>query len=159
MPGSSRHVAELERLHHEAAGALDHRARALNLADRRLAQLAAAAASLAGQAGEDVRVAAQALDRPGERGGGRLVAGDEQRQQLVGDLGVRHRLAALVPGLHEQREHVVALLEAGVGARGVDQRVDVGVELAAHAQEASPGAPGAEVAVQRRCDRPGASRA
>ena len=51
----------------------------------------------------------QALDRPGKRVGGRLVAGDQQRHQLVAQLLVAHRAAVLVGGLQQQRHDVVAL--------------------------------------------------
>ena len=38
-----------------------------------------------------LRLAGQALQRPGEFGGGGLVAGDQQGEQFVVDLLVRHR--------------------------------------------------------------------
>ena len=61
--------------------------------------------------------AQQALPCPGERVGGRLVAGEHQRHQLVAQLAVGQRLAVLVARLEQQREDVVALA-ARSGARG-----------------------------------------
>ena len=45
------------------------------------------------------------------------MARDQQRDQLVAQLRVAHRATVLVPGLDEQREHVVAFLEV-VGTAG-----------------------------------------
>ena len=63
-----------------------------------------------GQALQHLRRAQQALERPREAGGGRLVPGGEQRHQLVAQLDVGHRRAVLVARAQQQREHVVALL-------------------------------------------------
>ena len=50
------------------------------------------------------------LGGPGERGRRRLVAGDEQRHQLVADLRVGERLALLRPRGEQEREDVLARL-------------------------------------------------
>ena len=54
-------------------------------------------------------MAHDALERPAERGRGRLVAGEQQRHQLVAQLGVGQRLSVLVARGEQQREDVVAL--------------------------------------------------
>ena len=78
---------------------------AQRLLDRRVEQLVAARraarprtpASAAGWRDEP-------LERPGQRGRGRLVAGDEQRHQLVAQLLVGQRAAVLVARGEQQRE-------------------------------------------------------
>jgi endonuclease/exonuclease/phosphatase family metal-dependent hydrolase len=56
------------------------------------------------------------------------VAGDQEGEELVADLGVAHRRAVLVAGGDQEREDVVALLQVGGGAAlgdlGGDQVVD-----------------------------------
>jgi hypothetical protein len=69
---------------------------------------------LLAQAVELLRMPNETLDRPRERGGGRLVAGDQQRHELVAQFLVAHRPAILVAGLEEQREDVLALVQSGV---------------------------------------------
>src|SRR3954468_17183239 len=44
-------------------------------------------------AGQRLRVVGEQVDRPGEAGGGGLVAGDQQGHQLVADLAVLQRAA------------------------------------------------------------------
>ena len=90
---------------------------------------------LGAKALELVRVADQALDRPGERGRGRLVTGGEQGQQLVADFGVAHRAAVLVAGGDQHREDVVALLEVLGFAAGPDLGVDQPVDAVHRAAE------------------------
>ena len=107
------------------------------------------------QAVEHGRVAYEALQRPGQRGRGRLVPGDEQRHQLVAQLLVGHRRAVLVARLQEQREHVVALgrrrgaaladllVEDLVGGRGggAKARPRAPVAVPAHAEGEGEHAP------------------
>ena len=75
--------------------------------------------------GEHVRVADEQVERPGQAGRGRLVAGDEQGHQLVADLDVGHLRAVLEAGLDEQRADVGAGLPASLGDLGEQQVVDV----------------------------------
>ena len=81
------------------------------LDDRRLDLLLGAVAGADRLAQRLVRVgvADQALPGPGERVGGRLVAGEDQGEQLVADFFVGQRLALLGPRLQQQREDVAAL--------------------------------------------------
>ena len=105
---------------HAAADHRDHRPRAHALDDRRL-DLLLGVVAVAGRLAQrlvGVGVADQALPGPGERVGGRLVAGEDEGEQLVADFFVVHRLALLGPRLQEQREDVAALLEVLVGAAG-----------------------------------------
>ena len=78
------------------------------------------------------------------------MAGAEHGDQLVAQLFVAHRAAVVVAGLQQQREHVVVALLAGFDLRAAqaDLLVDELVERFARAQEARPGAAGAEVAAQ-----------
>jgi len=50
----------------------------------------------------------EALERPGQRSGRGLVAGDQQREQLVAQLLVRERVAPLGRALDEHRQDAVA---------------------------------------------------
>ena len=112
-------------------------------------------ADLLDQAVEHGRVAHEALQRPGQRGRGGLVPGDEQRHQLVAQLLVGHRGAVLVARLQQQREHVVALgrrrgaaladllVEDLVGGRGggAKARPRAPVAVPAHAEGEGEHAP------------------
>ena len=81
------------------------------------------------------------------------MARHEQRDELVAQLPVRQRLAVLVARLHEHREDVVAVGDAGVVAAAPDLRVERLVERVARADEARPWAPRPEVAAHRREQR------
>jgi hypothetical protein len=76
------------------------------------------------------RRAQEALEGPRQPGGGGLVAGGEQGEQLVAQLDVAHGRAVVVAGGQQQREHVVALVGVLRGAPvrdlGVDQLIDRG---------------------------------
>src|SRR4029077_6807688 len=89
---------------------------------------------------------------PGERRRRRLVAGEQQRHQLVAQVGVVHPLAVLEASLHQLREDVVTLLEAAFraafGDLGVEQLVD-GLQLSF---EFRPG-PAATEAAGRQTDQ------
>jgi len=69
---------------------------------------------------------------PGDRGRRRLVPGRDQGHELVARLGVGQPLPVRVAGPHEQRQHVGAVVQARVGARGLDvmqqQAVEPGLE-------------------------------
>jgi hypothetical protein len=67
------------------------------------------------------------------------VAGDEQRDQLVPDLGVGERRAPLVAREHQRREDVRALFEVGRRAALRDLRVENRVDLTAVGLEAPGG--------------------
>ncbi len=58
----------------------------------------------------------QKVEGPGQPGGGRFVAGEQQRHQLVAQLAVRHLRAVLEARGDQHREDVLAALELGVGA-------------------------------------------
>ncbi len=103
-----------------------------------------------GEALEHAWRAQQALERPGEPGGGGLVAGGEEREQLVAQLGVGHRRAVLVPRLEQQREHVVALLLAALGPPVGDLRVDQLVHRRQRAPELRRRREPAKVSVEER---------
>ena len=94
---------------------------------------------------ERVRSAEELVEGPRERGGRRLVAGEQQRDELVAQLAVGHRLAVLVTGLQQQREDVVTLGERGVVAPARDlleqHRVhggDLALERRAEVERADP---------------------
>ena len=77
--------------------------------------------------------------------------GDEQRDELVAQLAVGHRLPGLVAGGEQHGEDVVALL-AGAAAL-LDQREDQRVGAVADLDEALPGGQPAEVAAEQRQQR------
>ena len=84
---AGRNLVAVERerlLAHHAPDAGDHRADAQRLLDH---GVQVAVLALAGQ-GVDARVVQDQVKRPGQAGGGGLVAGQQQRQQLVADLAV-----------------------------------------------------------------------
>ena len=74
------------------------------------------------------------------------MARDQHRHELVADLLAAHRAAVLVARLHEQREHVGALLERGILLGDRDQFIEHRVDLRTQLPEARPGRPRAEVA-------------
>ena len=57
--------------------------------------------------------AADLVQRPGQRGGGGLVAGEQQRHELVAQLDVGERVALLGGADDETGEHVGALVQVG----------------------------------------------
>ena len=142
QPGGQLVAAELDRLGEPAQDADDHRPQAQRLLDRRGQVGLLAGLDLGAQPRQLVRVADQPLDRPGERRRRRLVAGDQQGEELVVDLGVAHRRAVLVAGGDQQREDVVALLEvvggAPVGDLADDQLGDAVDAAAERRDEADP---------------------
>ena len=75
-------------------------------------------------------MAGQALEGPGQRGGGRLVAGDDQRDELVADLLVGHRRPSSSRASSSIASTSLALLEAAARAAVADQRVELGVDRA-----------------------------
>ena len=78
-----------------------------------------------GEPVEDARMAEQQVERPRQAGRGRLVPGEQQRHQLVADLGVVHRLAVLEARAHEQRQDVLARVRAALGDLRAQHRVDL----------------------------------
>jgi peptidylprolyl isomerase len=79
------------------------------------------------------------------------VPGDEQRHELVAQLAIGHRPAALVAGGEEHREHVVGLLARAAAL--VDQGEDQLVGAVAHVDEARPGRQRPEAAAEGRQQR------
>ena len=55
------------------------------------------------------------VEGPGQPGGGRLVAGEEEREQLIAHLGVGQALAVLILGEKQGREHILAFGQGGFG--------------------------------------------
>ena len=74
---------------------------------------------------ERVRVAQEEVERPRQSGGRGLVAGEQQRHQLVADLGVGDRLAVLEPRRDEHREDVLARIRAALGDLAIQHPVDL----------------------------------
>ena len=70
---------------------------------------------------------------PGEQDGGRLVAGEEEGEDLVADLPGRHRLAGLLVADREEHRHHVAgvAVRPAVGDDALDDGVEPG-DVAAH---------------------------
>ena len=81
------------------------------------------------------------------------MTGDEQGQHLVGDVLIRERLTVFVAGLHQQRKHVAALYQGGIGPRIGDQRVDDSVETAPVPDMPPPQTPPTQVTPQARRHR------
>src|SRR5699024_4132635 len=65
-------------------------------------------------------VPGQLEQRPRHRGGGGLVSGGDERDQLIAQLLVRQSLGVLRRGTDQQREQVLAAGELGVPSRLVD---------------------------------------
>jgi hypothetical protein len=128
----------------------DHRSRPQRLFDGGGQVVLLADGERAAQLRQHVRVADQALDRPGEARRGRLVPGSEHGDELVAQFPVAHRGARLVAGVEQQREDVVALLVTGLGPSQPDLFVDEPVEGGPRALEAVPGTERPEVAAQHR---------
>ena len=85
-------AADLHRLVHQPRlGIREHRSSAQGLLDRRgEIRVAVVRVDLAHESVEHRGLAGQPLECPRELGGGRLMAGHEQRHQLVAKLGVGH---------------------------------------------------------------------
>ena len=77
--------------------------------------------------GQDRRMPGQLLQGPGQRGGGGVVPGGQQRHQLITQLGVAHLSAVIIGGAHQHGQHVGPVSQVRVGATigdlGVQQRV------------------------------------
>src|SRR5579859_3995687 len=129
---------------------VDDRTYPLDLQDGGLAQLRPAGVGLVDEPAQHDRMAAQPLDRPGQRGRRGLVPGGQQGEQLIGDLLAAHRRTVVVPALQHQREHVVTLVQPGILAGGRDQPVDNRVVLAAVGVCPAPRAPPAQVGARNR---------
>ena len=102
-----------------------HRVQPHRLLEHRLQPaVVARGGGLAGPGAAGSRVAAQLVERPGQRGRGRLVAGEQQGDQLVAELGVGERVAASVGHADQPGQHVGALVRGRgrYGARGSRRR-------------------------------------
>ena len=128
--GLHRVGAQSPRFHHPAADDRDHGPRSHRLEDRRLDLLLGAlpGADRLAQAVMRLGRADEALPGPGERVRGRLVAGEDEGQELVADLAVAQFLAVLGPGQEELGEDVAALAEVVGAAAAGDHRVGRAVE-------------------------------
>ena len=126
----------LERAHHVG----QHGPHALALLDDRVEVLVPALERLRAGAREHLGVAHEPLERPGQLRGGRLVPGDQQRDQVVAQLALGGLRAVLAAGVEQQREHVVAAL-----ARSRRRRISAKSISSTSARAAS----------KRRCGLPG----
>ena len=133
VSGRDAVLAELPRHGHAAADDRDHRA------GERIASWIVASTYLVGVARPSADRVAQpvvgggraheALERPRQRVGRRLVAGEHEREQLVAQLAVGERLAVLVARLQQQREDVGARPRGRAAPRRArDDRVGRAVE-------------------------------
>ncbi len=113
---------------------------AQRLLDRRGHVRVVVAVHLVDEPRQHLRLAQQPLERPRQRGGRRLVAGDEEGEQLVADLLLAHRRAVLVAGRQQHREHVVAVLavRAPLGDQCEDDLVDAFLEAHELRERADP---------------------
>ena len=127
MPEGSSKPPSAESCAQLAAGERDHWAHPQGLVDDRVEIVVLAEGQLGLEPRERVGVVQQQVEGPGEPGRGRLVAGKQQRHQLVAQLAVAHLRAVLEPRRQEQREDVVALGEVWaapmLGDLGVEQLV------------------------------------
>lgn len=82
-----------------------------------------------------LRVLREQIPSPGEGGGCGFVAGEEEREGLVADLGIGHGLPVFVTGSKQHGEEIAGIV-AGLAPAGDDAVNDV-VELAARAAEAA----------------------
>ncbi len=73
--------------------------------------------------GQCRRVPAQALQRPGQSGGGGVVPGDQQRHELVTQFEVGHGTSVFIGGADQHGQHIGARGQVGVGATLGDLRV------------------------------------
>ena len=129
-------AADRDRLGDEPGLAVgQHRTAPERLLDRRQQVVLGAAlgANLLGEAAEDLGLAAEALERPRERGRRGLVPGDEEGHQLVAELLPAHLGSVLVAGGEQHRQHVVASVVVPGTALG-DQLRDQLVRAVAVAQ-------------------------
>ena len=119
-------------LAHNAPDARDHRTDPQRLLDNRV-EIAVIELS---RTLPHARVVQHEIERPRQPGGGRLVPGEQEGEQLVADLAVGEADAVLVAGRQQAGEHVVALAQVGGGAAAGDLGVEdlvhgapAGVEL------------------------------
>jgi len=113
-------VAEVTRLEQVPGDGRHHRPGPHRLVEKRLEVVVVAAAHRLPGPAVHLRESGEALEGPRDGVGGGLVAGQQQRYQLVADLAVRERCAVLGAGLEEQCQDVVA----GPGVAGVAPFVD-----------------------------------
>ncbi len=146
-PGRQLEAVDAQRRGELARRDGEHRADAQGLLDHGVDPRLVAGA----HAREDVRRAGQALQRPGERARGRLVAGGQQGDQVVAQLGV------VEPGGEQLGEHVVAPGARRAPAR--DERHELLVDHRHAPQERPPRAARPEVALGQRHRRGARQRA
>ena len=73
-------------------------------------------------------MADQALNGPGQPGGGGLVASHQQSHQLIAQLTVGHRRTVLVLGRQHQRQDVLSFLQVAGRAPLRDLLIDQAVD-------------------------------
>ena len=146
-------AVHLERLGQPAHDQRQHRSQAQRLVRDGVGIGAVLVADLVLEARQHARVANDPLERPGQRGRRRLVAGHEQRHQLVAQFALRHRRSVLVTGSEQHREDVVAPLEVGCRAAPRDLLVECLVHPADHPGEAGPARAGQPLGAEQRGDQ------
>ena len=108
-------------------------------------------ASDASQPREHLGAAEEPVERPRQRGRGRLVAGEQERDELVAQLVLVQRRAVLVARLDEHREDVVALVEVRRGLALADLLVEHGVHPPHRAVERGVRLPAASASTTATC--------
>ncbi len=132
-------VAEAPGAHGQPGDHRDHRAVAHPLMDGGLDVLlglgAVAGAHQLAQPVVGGRGAQEPLEGPRHGVGGRLVAGEDERHELVAQLMVGERLALLVAGGEQHREHVAAPVAVSGRPALADDRVHLAVDHPHHRGE------------------------
>ena len=122
--GRQRPFADHGRLGQPSRDERDHRAEPQGLGDHRVEVGLLSRVDLLDQPTQLLRMASQPLHRPGQGGGGGLVARQKQRHKLVAKLPVGHGLTVFVTCEQQQGEDVRALVEIVGVPPFCDQRLD-----------------------------------
>src|SRR5207245_972045 len=88
-----------------------------------------------------------------DRRGRRLVAGQEQRDQLVAELRVGEGFVLVVTRGQQQTEDVAALRLIGIAAPALDLVIQEGVDAVAQADETAPRTVPAEISWHEQQER------
>ena len=91
------------------------------------------------------RSAQQPLERPADRGGRRLVTGQQDRDQLVSELAVGQRVAIVVTRGQQHAEDVAARVMIGTPPATLDLLIKQGVDVITQADETTPWTERAEI--------------
>ena len=111
-PGWIQRIADGCRLNQGPAGVDDDRPQPQGFSDGCTDVVAAAVCEVGAQSIHRDRVMQQEVERPRERGRGRVVAGENHREQVVEYLVVLEVIAVAL-GLEQERQHVGAHIEVG----------------------------------------------